>query len=172
MLLCNQIRQKPGPECHDALELPLQANKHRLNRLILNKIDATNTNQEGSLIRTAASSLSKTYLFDPLKDPRWDRFLSMEARSSIFHAKAWLLALNRTYGDVPVGYTFAADGEESQNAVVFCRIKSWLTGNRLVSIPFSDHCEPSMEWKISTCGSRLRKKNCVSGASNISTSGR
>lgn len=24
----------------------------------------------------------------------------------------------------------------------FCRIKSWLTGRRLVSVPFSDHCEP------------------------------
>src|SRR5262249_40551519 len=25
---------------------------------------------------------------------------------------------------------------------VFCRVKSWLTGWRLVSLPFSDHCEP------------------------------
>jgi lipid II:glycine glycyltransferase (peptidoglycan interpeptide bridge formation enzyme) len=28
------------------------------------------------------------------------------------------------------------------NGLVFCRIKSWLTGSRLVSLPFSDHCEP------------------------------
>jgi hypothetical protein len=26
--------------------------------------------------------------------------------------------------------------------VVFCRITSWLTGKRIVSLPFSDHCEP------------------------------
>jgi len=26
--------------------------------------------------------------------------------------------------------------------MVFCRINSWLTGRRLVSLPFSDHCEP------------------------------
>jgi lipid II:glycine glycyltransferase (peptidoglycan interpeptide bridge formation enzyme) len=26
--------------------------------------------------------------------------------------------------------------------LVFCRVKSWLTGARLVSLPFSDHCEP------------------------------
>ena len=26
--------------------------------------------------------------------------------------------------------------------LVFCRIHSWLTGRRLVSLPFSDHCEP------------------------------
>jgi hypothetical protein len=31
------------------------------------------------------------------------------------------------------------------NGLVFCRIKSWLTGNRLVSLPFSDHCEPLID---------------------------
>src|SRR5439155_12205799 len=29
--------------------------------------------------------------------------------------------------------------------VLFCEITSWLTGNRLVSLPFSDHCEPLVE---------------------------
>ena len=28
-----------------------------------------------------------------------------------------------------------------RNAVVFCRVESWLTGRRLVSLPFSDHCD-------------------------------
>jgi hypothetical protein len=28
------------------------------------------------------------------------------------------------------------------NGIVFCRISSWLTGSRLVSLPFADHCEP------------------------------
>ena len=31
------------------------------------------------------------------------------------------------------------------SALVFCRIKSWLTGTRVVSLPFSDHCEPLVE---------------------------
>jgi len=26
--------------------------------------------------------------------------------------------------------------------MVFCRVESWITGRRLVSLPFSDHCEP------------------------------
>ena len=25
---------------------------------------------------------------------------------------------------------------------MFCEVKSWLTGSRLVSLPFSDHCQP------------------------------
>ena len=29
--------------------------------------------------------------------------------------------------------------------MVFCRIRSWLTGRRTVSLPFSDHCEPLVD---------------------------
>ena len=36
---------------------------------------------------------------------------------------------------------FRPSGSELANAVVFARIESWLTGRRLVSLPFSDHCE-------------------------------
>ncbi len=94
---------------------------------------------------TTQSTSDKTNVFDPLKDRRWDSFLRDDPRSSVFHGKAWLMALNRTYKYEPVGYTTAAAGEPIQNAVVFCRVKSWLTGKRLVSLPFSDHCEPLVD---------------------------
>jgi CelD/BcsL family acetyltransferase involved in cellulose biosynthesis len=32
-----------------------------------------------------------------------------------------------------------------ENALVFCQVESWLTGRRLVSLPFSDHCEPLVD---------------------------
>ena len=35
-----------------------------------------------------------------------------------------------------------SDGAELQSAIVFCRIRSGFTGARLVSLPFSDHCDP------------------------------
>jgi CelD/BcsL family acetyltransferase involved in cellulose biosynthesis len=41
-----------------------------------------------------------------------------------------------------VVYTTTAPGKELLNGIVFCRIRSWLSGSRLVSLPFSDHCEP------------------------------
>jgi len=31
---------------------------------------------------------------------------------------------------------------ELTSALVFCRVRSWLTGQRVVSVPFSDHCTP------------------------------
>jgi CelD/BcsL family acetyltransferase involved in cellulose biosynthesis len=29
-----------------------------------------------------------------------------------------------------------------ENGLVLCRVNSWITGRRLISLPFSDHCEP------------------------------
>jgi CelD/BcsL family acetyltransferase involved in cellulose biosynthesis len=65
--------------------------------------------------------------------------------SSVFHSSAWLTALSRTYGFKPVAYTTCPNDEELKNAVVFCRVDSWLTGRRLISLPFSDHCEPLVD---------------------------
>jgi Acetyltransferase (GNAT) domain len=41
-----------------------------------------------------------------------------------------------------VVFTTSPPTGELENGLVFCRVKSWLTGSRLVSLPFSDHCEP------------------------------
>jgi Acetyltransferase (GNAT) domain len=83
--------------------------------------------------------------FDPLNDPRWDLFVSQHPRASVFHSSPWLKALNRTYGYPVIGYTTSAPGEALESAMVFCRIESWLTGRRLVSLPFSDHCDPLID---------------------------
>jgi hypothetical protein len=50
-----------------------------------------------------------------------------------------------TYGYCPAGITTCPPGEKLRNGLVFCRIDSWLTGRRLISLPFSDHCEPLLE---------------------------
>lgn len=83
--------------------------------------------------------------FEPLTDARWDSFVSRHPRASLFHSSPWLKALNRTYGYEVIGYTTSAPSEELENAMIFCRIESWLTGRRLVSLPFSDHCEPLVD---------------------------
>jgi len=82
---------------------------------------------------------------DPITDPRWERFLQRHPRASLFHSAAWLKALSRTYGYKPIAYTTSSAGKDLQNGMVFCRVESWLTGRRLVSLPFSDHCEPLLE---------------------------
>lgn len=85
------------------------------------------------------------YTFNPLEDPRWEEFGREHAGFSIFHTNGWLEALRRTYGYNPVVYTTTPPGARLTNGIVFCRISSWLTGRRLVSLPFADHCEPLVE---------------------------
>jgi hypothetical protein len=60
----------------------------------------------------------------------------------VFHTVGWLRTLKRTYGYEPLAFTTSPPGDELENGITFCRINSWLTGRRLVSLPFSDHCEP------------------------------
>jgi hypothetical protein len=82
------------------------------------------------------------YQLDPTHDRRWSDFVDRHPRSSVFHTPGWLKALRRTYGYEPVVFTTSPPTGPLKNGLVFCRVKSWLTGNRLVSLPFSDHCEP------------------------------
>ena len=93
----------------------------------------------------SASELKLPYCIEPLQDPRWDIFLEEHPRSSLFHSSAWLNALWLTYGHRPIVYTTSPPGDLLQNGIVFCRVKSWVTGYRLVSLPFSDHCEPLVD---------------------------
>jgi hypothetical protein len=79
------------------------------------------------------------YELDPRTDSRWPRFLDRHPHASVFHSTEWLEALRLTYGYEPVVYTTSPAETELENGQAFCRIDSWLTGRRLVSVPFSDH---------------------------------
>ncbi len=83
-----------------------------------------------------------TYQIDPLTDSRWLDLLDHHPRASVFHTRGWLEALRRTYGYQPVVFTTCAPDTSLSNGILFCHVNSWLTGRRLVSLPFSDHCEP------------------------------
>src|SRR5271156_87558 len=81
------------------------------------------------------------HTLSPLSDPRWDDLVAHHPKASIFHERAWLEALRRTYGYEPVVFTTSSPTTELKNGLLFCDVHSWLTGRRLVSLPFSDHCE-------------------------------
>lgn len=81
----------------------------------------------------------------PLEDSRWSTLVQNHPQSSIFHTSGWLDALYRTYGYEPIAATTSSTGTPLENAVVCCRVNSWLTGRRLVSLPFSDHCAPLVD---------------------------
>jgi hypothetical protein len=83
----------------------------------------------------------QVYELDPLSDMRWETFVNSHPRSSVFHSRPWLEALKTTYGYTPVVFTTCSHENALANGLVFCRVDSWLTGSRLVSVPFADHCD-------------------------------
>jgi CelD/BcsL family acetyltransferase involved in cellulose biosynthesis len=84
----------------------------------------------------------KAFRIDPLCDPRWPEFLNRHPAASVFHTPGWLDALHRTYGYQPVALATSGADQDLGSAMVFCWVDSLLTGRRLVSVPFADHCEP------------------------------
>jgi lipid II:glycine glycyltransferase (peptidoglycan interpeptide bridge formation enzyme) len=85
------------------------------------------------------------FAFNPLRDARWQTFVENHPQGSAFHTVAWVEALQRTYGYEPVVYTTTQPEMPLTNGVLFCKVRSWLSGSRLVSLPFSDHCQPLAE---------------------------
>jgi CelD/BcsL family acetyltransferase involved in cellulose biosynthesis len=85
------------------------------------------------------------YELDPLHDSRWDALVHSHPRTSVFHSPNWLRALRMVYGYEPVVVTTCPPGARLTNGLVFCRVNSWLTGRRFVSLPFSDHCDPLID---------------------------
>jgi len=94
---------------------------------------------------TMSSQQDGVWAINPLLDDRWPELIGRHPNASVFHSRGWLNTLQTTYGYEPIAFTTSAPSEKLTNAIVFCDVRSWLTGNRLVSLPFSDHCDPLVE---------------------------
>ena len=79
---------------------------------------------------------------DPIHDPGWLELIERHPQATVFHTPGWLEALRKTYGYEPVVLTTSPSASGVTNGIVLCRVSSWLTGRRIVSLPFTDHCEP------------------------------
>jgi CelD/BcsL family acetyltransferase involved in cellulose biosynthesis len=86
-----------------------------------------------------------TYETDPLQDPRWEALVRCHPQASVFHSTNWLRTLRNVYGYKSVVVTTCSPETALTNGLVFARVRSRLTGCRLVSLPFSDHCQPLLE---------------------------
>jgi hypothetical protein len=82
------------------------------------------------------------YELNPLNDPRWQEFVSRQPHATAFHNSGWIRALAETYRYEPLVLTTSPPDRPIEEGIPFCRVESWLTGKRLVSLPFADHCDP------------------------------
>lgn len=78
---------------------------------------------------------------DPLTDPRWDAFVQDHPKAGLFHSSSWIEILQRTYGYQPAHLAQESDGA-IQGILPIVVVRSRLTGDRLVSLPFSGPAGP------------------------------
>lgn len=82
----------------------------------------------------------KIRFVDPATCPDWNSQLKIPG-ADIFHTAEWCLVLKSAYNYRPV-YQVATEDSHIKMLLPIFEIRSFLTGNRAVSLPFSDFCFP------------------------------
>ncbi len=83
-------------------------------------------------------------LIDPVSDPRWDVFVQDHPNGWITHLSGWKKVLENTFPHMRGHYFALIDKDTNviKAGLPIYEIHSWLTGNRLVSVPFATLCDP------------------------------
>lgn len=83
-------------------------------------------------------------IIDPGNDRRWDEFVTHHPFGWICHLSGWKQVLERSFKHIKGHYLIVLDekGTHIRSALPLFEVRSWLTGNRLVSVPFATLCDP------------------------------
>lgn len=77
---------------------------------------------------------------DPLRSEHWDDLILTHPQATVFHSRGWAQVLAATYGYNPE-YFLAEDNRRVHALLPLFEVRSWLTGLRGVSLPFTDRCD-------------------------------
>ena len=80
-------------------------------------------------------------IINPMNYPFWDELLLSNHEYSFFHSSNWARVLCESYHYNPLYFTLT-DKSKLLVSLPIMEIKSFLTGQRGVSLPFSDYCDP------------------------------
>ena len=81
---------------------------------------------------------------NPVVDARWDTFVENHPLGWITHLSGWKKVLEKSFSHMK-GFYLALLHEDNltlRAALPLFAVKSWLTGKRLISIPFATLCDP------------------------------
>ncbi|MBU5611609.1 lipid II:glycine glycyltransferase FemX [Geomonas azotofigens] len=82
-------------------------------------------------------------IIDPLRNHRWDRFVHQHPYGWITHLSGWKRVLDKNFPHMTGYYLVLKDRCEAIRAALpVYAVESWLTGRRLVSIPFATLSDP------------------------------
>lgn len=80
----------------------------------------------------------------PEQMSQWDSFIEKDPLGLIYHLSGWKQVLEKSFNHIH-GYFLAIEDDDSEEilaGIPIYAVKTWLTGNRLVSIPFTALCDP------------------------------
>lgn len=80
-------------------------------------------------------------IVNPVNEPQWDQQLAAGEDDCFFHSAAWAEVVSRSFAYRPVYFLLAETGRPPA-LLPMMEVKSVATGNRGVSLSFSDYCEP------------------------------
>jgi len=86
--------------------------------------------------------LSKFSLYNESEMRQWDKFVESHPKGSPYHLSYWMRVLHKTYSFTPFMYVQKNDNENISGIVPCFFIKGFFKGNRIVSLPFTDSCDP------------------------------
>ena len=83
-------------------------------------------------------------IIDPAKSAEWDRFVEKHPFGQIYHLSSWKTILESCFKHIKGYYYVLRDdaGNEIEAGLPVFKVKSWLTGNRLVCAPFATLFDP------------------------------
>ena len=102
--------------------------------------------------------------------PEWDAFVCRHPLGLVYHLSSWLRMIEQAFPHIRGCYLVLrdpGDGEIRAGLPVYA-VKSWLLGNRMVSVPFASFCDPlvssaeELSAFLPAIQQLLREQNCRS----------
>ena len=83
-------------------------------------------------------------ILNPSCDERWAPFVQSHPFGWLCHTAAWKEILEEAFQHITPTYLGLIDTASNEiiAALPLCQVRSWITGNRLVSLPFATLCDP------------------------------
>src|SRR5580658_8386102 len=80
----------------------------------------------------------------PEEETQWDAFAAKHPLGLIYHRTPWKQVLEQAFPHIRGHFLVLRDNStgEIQAGLPLYTLKSWLLGNRAVSVPFASFCDP------------------------------
>lgn len=92
--------------------------------------------------------MMKFTITNNINDRRIIPFLITDKRATIYHHPAWLKAISKTFGHTAYYLILENNNAEIEGLFPFIAATSIITGKRIISLPFTNYCDPLLDKEI------------------------